>query len=259
MEAPVTGVVYNTGEHKNKAIQSNTDAFEISWHGFLDLDTGINYYSVALYEISDIPVLKQNFTNVSGQTRLKLTGLNLTHNAAYQGVVKAVDAVGHESDLVFTERQLIDATSPETFTCDDETIIFNRGQNISRNKTIVFTASFTLSSRYTVSGKVTSAWKSPHLRFLIDQRIGETLHLQSTHDGYFNFHYSFFSDFDGRHDVKFETEDTKSVHVEVFLSECMPVLFEDRFDAIRLTQISANLLKASVKAVDPESKIKQVR
>ena len=258
MEPPVTGVVYNTGDYKNKAIQSDIDTFELSWHGFLDHDTGIKTYIVALYEISDIAVMVHNFTNVSGQTSLKLRDLNLTHNSVYQGAVKAIDAVGLTSESVLTERTLIDTTSPVTFMCDDETVVTQTSQNISRNQTVALTAKFSVNNRYTISGKITLGFKMPHLKFRIDQRIGETFNLQSTHDGNFDFHYTFFSDFDDLHDVKLETEDFELFHIEVMLRECMPVVLENNLNSIRLTQLSAHLLKASVNVVDPESKIKQV-
>ena len=259
MEPPVTGVVYNTGNYKNKAIQSDIDTFELSWHGFLDHDTGIKTYIVALYEISDIAVVVHNFTKVSGQTSVELRDLNLTHNSVYQGSVKAVDAVGLTSEAVLTERTLIDTTSPVTFMCDDETVVTKTSQNISRNQTVALASKFGVNNRYTISGKITLALKMPHLKFRIDQRIGETFNLQSTHDGNFDFNYSFFSDFDGLYDVKLETEDLELYHIEVLLRECMPILLENNYSAILLTQLSAQLLKASVNVVDPESKIRQVR
>ena len=258
IEPPSTGVVYTTGDYENKAIQSNTDTFELSWHGFLDLDTGIKSYFVALYEISDVSVMVHNFTKVSGQTRLVLRGLNLTHNSLYQAAVKAVDAVGHMSEAVLTEKTLIDTTGPVTFTCNDETTVLNASQNISRNRTVIFTANFKLNTQYTISGIVMLALKMPRIKFQIDQRIGETFSLQSTHDGDFEFHYSFFSDFDGPHDVRIVTEDLRPFQIEVQLRECVPLLFENSFDVIRLTQVSAHLLKASLNVMDPESKLKQV-
>lgn len=230
----------------------------MSWHGFLDHDTGIKAYYVAIFEGFDKQVMVRNFTNVSLQTKMTFTGLDLEHGKTYFGAVKAKEAAGHESMIVYSEPKLVDTTPSKPYTCQNVSEIFNVKQNVSRNKPIVIpTVLIILGSYYSVSGRVTNSEKHPPIKFMVKQKIGEYLPCVREHGGSFKFHYSFYPSFEGTNDAILETDDTEQVVIDVSLKRCT-VVPDDNTNAVLLSQVSSSAFKISVKAVDMESKIKRV-
>ena len=258
LDKPVSGVLYNTYRYRNYAWQSSTDIFELSWKGFLDHDSGIESYYVALVEDSENQPFVANFSHVSLQTAVKLKHLNLEHGKMYFGAVKGVDAVGHESDVVFSKSKLVDATPPMAYKCENSNLIFEMQTNETDKAMLEFPATFLPDAMYTVSGSVHENNFFPNIKFSIEQNVAKNMPLESTHDGRLQFHYAFYPNFQGTFSVVLETDSSATVFEEVSFTKCDVSPVEDDSDALTVKQISDNSFTAGIKAIDPESAIKSV-
>ncbi|XP_052788827.1 uncharacterized protein LOC128223594 [Mya arenaria] len=116
--SPSDGVVFNTITHKNVAYQSSVTSLGLSWHGFQDHCSGIKSYYVALVEDQKPPDSNTNFTHIGLKTSVMFDDLDLIPGSVYYGVVKAIDAAGHESDLIVSPGVIIDSTPPKGYDCD---------------------------------------------------------------------------------------------------------------------------------------------
>ena len=257
-DIPVAGVVYNTARYRNYPAQSATDIFEVSWHGFLDHDSGIKSYFFALLEESDNQTFIRNFTSCILQTSVKLSGLNLEHGRKYYGAVKAIDAVMHESDVIYSTPKLIDETPPTTYVCAETAMINEIQSNSSDAPKLLLTTEFLAHTSYTINGTVGNGVRHQYIQIRIAHKIGKYLPLQRLHDGTFQFNFNFYSDFEGTYDVSLEMDFPTSHILDVFLFSCNVSVASNFSDAIDVKQISQTLFKISLKVIDPDSGVKSV-
>lgn len=257
-DTPVAGVVYNTARYRNYPVQSATDIFEVSWHGFLDHDSGIKSYFLALLEESDNQTFIRNFTRCILQTSVKLTGLNLEHGRKYYGAVKAIDAVMHESDIIYSTPKLIDKTPPTTYICTETAMIYEIQSNSSDAPQLTLTNEFLAHTLYTINGTIGNAAQHQYIQFRLAHKIRKYLPLQRSHGGTFQFDFNFYSDFEGIYDVTLEMDFPTSHILDVFLFSCNVSVAPNFSDAIDVKQISQNLFKISLKVIEPDSGVKSV-
>ena len=72
-------------------------------------------------------------------------------------------------------------------------------------------------------------------------------------------HSTLFSNFEGRYNVTVDLGLLPVFYVDISLRKCEYSLTEGMKEALVVTQISQNYFKATIKVIDPESAIKQVR
>ena len=99
-----------------------------------------------------------SFTNVGLLTAYTFTNQNLKHGESYSGIVKAVDAAGHDSVAVLSPAQLVDETPPKGFNCEstqqlsvDISYKVNNGDHA-----VVVNATFIKDNVYYISGTIRS-------------------------------------------------------------------------------------------------------
>ena len=258
LDRPVAGIVYNTGRYHNYAVQKYTNSFELSWRGFLDHDSGIKAYYVAVIEDSDIQTVVQAFTNVKKRTSVTLTNLSLKHGKKYYGAVKAIDAARHESDIVSSKSKLIDTTAPSAYICNSNIVLHEIQPELPQSETLQFPVSFEKGGLYSVTGRLEIDDQYPRIKLMVEQRIRTHLPFGRSHDGDLQFHFTFYSNFEGIYNVSLEISSLAFFRAHVNFSRCEYSLTENLQDAVIVTQFSANLFKATIKAIDPESTIRQV-
>ena len=254
---PSAGIVYNTEKHRNYAFQSSLRKFDLSWHGFLDHYSGIQSYFAALIDESDNTYVT-NFTNCGLQTFAKFTKLNLKHGRKYLGAVKAIDAAKHVSEISYSKPKLVDITAPTAYTCRDKSVIYETSQFMQASSGVAFSVNLDISTVYIVSGRILMEKNYPFIRIMIGDKRGENVPVETIHNGAFRFHYNFLSDLTGNHSVSVETGVPTASIQEVAFSKCVVLPVEDTRHALHVTQVSAYMIKTSVRVIDPESSVKRV-
>ena len=258
LDRPIAGVVYNTDRYQNNAAQTAIDSFQLSWHGFLDHDSGIKAYYVAVVEDSENQTVVKDFTDVNMRTSLMLTNLNLTHGKRYYGAVKAIDAANYESDVIFSKSKLIDATAPSAYICNDTYVLYEMQVETSKSETMQFPASFDKGALYSITGKLDIDDQYTRIKLIVAETIRTYLPFGRSHDGTLQFHFTFYSSFEGIYNVSLEIISLAFFSAHISLSKCEYSLTKEPQNAVIVTQFSPNSFKASIKVIDPESNVKRV-
>lgn len=257
LDGPIAGIVYNTDRNKDNSVQSETDSFDISWHGFIDHESGVKGYYVALYEEADVSLIIQNFTYLFLKTSVKLTNLSLEHGKQYFGAVKAINTGGLPSNIVVSKSKLIDTTPPVAYTCENLSLIYEIETDTSDYNRVIFPADFETESVYVISGRLVGNVPDLQIELLLGQSVGTILPAEQTHDGSIRFTFSFEPGITGSHNVTLILGSSTTVNLTVTLHKCSvtDTAISDEFD---VTQISSDTFKARLRVMDPESGIKTV-
>ena len=255
---PVAGVVYNIHSYKNHGVQSGTDSFDLSWQGFLDHDSGIFSYLVAVFEESDNGMVISNFTNVGWKTSVWLTNLALQHGKSYYGAVKAVDAAGHESATVYSKSKLIDTTPPVAYRCRDESLLYDEEFNTTDSGSVRIPAELEANSVYIITGSMRQTTRPITVRTTVGQTFRKLLPLEKMHDGDLNFKTSFTPNSDANITISLDVDSAEPVVGVAMLYRCNVLPVGDGTDALHIVQISPNTFRARFGVQDLESGIKRV-
>ena len=255
---PTAGVVYNTGRYRNYGMQSRTDRLELSWQGFLDHDSGIFTYLVAVFEDSDNATAVVNFTNVGIQTSIKLTNLNLQHGKSYYGVIKALDAAGHESRTVYSKSRLIDTSPPKAYRCRDKTCMHDAEFKTSDSRAVTIPSTVETSSVYIITGSVRQPIRPVTVRTTVGQTFSKVVPLEKMHNGNMDFKTSITPKSNENVTISVDVESTDTVAGTVTLYQCKVLPVDDNTDALHISQISPTTFRARLDVQDLESGIKRV-
>ena len=256
LTGPVAGVVYNTDRNRNYAIQAATSTFNITWHGFMDLETGVKGYYVALFEDSEIETIVYNFTYVSIQTSVTLTNLSLIHGKRYYGAVKAINTGDILSDIVVSESKLIDTTPPEAHTCKMFSLVYEDPTQISKSSQLAFSADFEVDKFYIFSGNIDGSAENPQIQLHLGQSISTQLPIYESHDGRLSLNYRFLSNIEGVHNITLVTESLDPFNYTAQLQKCSVSDLTE--EGLIVTQVSSDSFKASFSVMDKESGIRNV-
>ena len=255
---PVVGVVYNTHSYKNYGMQSGTDSFDLSWQGFLDHDSGISSYLVAVFEESDNGTAIMNFTNAGFQISVSLTNLALQHAKSYYGAVKAVDAAGHESATVYSKSKLIDTTSPVAYRCREKSLLYDVEFNTTDSRSVNILAELEANAVYIITGSLRQTTRPITVRTTVGQTFRKILPLEKMHDGDLNFKTSFTPNLHQNITFSLDVDSTEPVVGTAMLYRCYVLPVDDNTDALHISQISPNTFRARFGVQDHESGIKRV-
>ena len=188
---PSTGVVYNSANHKDARFQSVTSEFTASWHGFQDHCSGVQNYFIALVDEEDPNVLR--FTIVALQTTFTFTKLSLAVGHTYRAAVKAVDAAGHESDVVFSAPLTVDASPPFGYQCARYTQITKKVTRATINQHSV--ASYLLDGQENVMYAINGIIMNTKIHSIVLQIDNLNIPIQERvlHNGSYDYSYTFVS------------------------------------------------------------------
>jgi len=254
---PSTGVVFNSANHKDTMFQYSTSEFTASWHGFQDHCSGVRNYFLALVDEDDTNNLR--FTSVGLQTTFKFIKLSLVDGHTYRAAVKAVDAAGHESDVVFSAPVAVDASAPSGYQCLHFSQMTANITSVSNDQYIL--NSFLLHVRenvmYAVEGTIANA-SGITIVLNIDNLIIPILE-RILHNGSYYFSYTFSSTETKRLNVTLtiSSDEVAFANLHVFISECVEMIVNDShaFEAI---QVAPDLISVNLLVLDLESGLKKV-
>ena len=255
---PVAGVVYNTYSYKNYGMQSGTDSLGLSWQGFLDHDSGIFSYFVAVFEVSDNDTVVLNFTDVGFQTSVILTNLSLEHGKSYCGAVKAIDAANHESETVYSKRKLIDSTPPIAYRCRDKSVLYDTEFNTTDSSSVIIPANLDAYAVYLVTGSVRQTTRPLTVRIIVGQTFRKIIPLEKLHDGNVIFKTSFTSKSDENRHISLMIDSVYPVAGVTTLYRCYVSPMDDKTEALNIKQVSPSTFIARFGVQDIESGIKRV-
>ncbi|XP_078597675.1 uncharacterized protein LOC144873854 [Branchiostoma floridae x Branchiostoma japonicum] len=112
--APTAGVVFDGQDVRDMAYTSDATVVSASWHGFNDLDSGIDKHFWCIGETNS-----QSECNIMGWTDTGLVqegtvtlGHSLTNGQRYYTKVKGQDAAGHQSSVAVSDGFLVDTSPP---------------------------------------------------------------------------------------------------------------------------------------------------
>jgi len=254
---PSTGVVFNSAKHKDAIFQSSTSEFTASWHGFQDHCSGVQNYFLALVDEDDANAFR--FTSVALQTTFTFTKLSLVDGHKYRVAVKAVDAAGHESDVVFSAPVTVDATPPSGYQCVRFTHMTVNVTSATSDQQILNSYSLYMQKNvlYAIeiiiinTTSINIVLKIDNLNIPIPERV--------LHNGSYYFSYTFVSTETKRQNVSLtiDSDDAAFIEPQVSISECAEMIANDShaFEAI---QVAPGLIVVNVFAVDLESDIQTV-
>ena len=258
LDGPIAGVLYNTDRNRNYAVQSSNSTFDLTWHGFMDLETGVKGYYVALFEDNEFNEVVYNFTYVNIQTSITLTNLSLIHGKRYFGAVKAINTGDILSDIVISESKLIDTTPPAAYPCELRSIAYEDTSIISKSTDLQFPDDFNANTFYIISGQINGSSKYPQIQLNLGQTISSNLPINESHDGRLDISYKFLSNIQGVHNITLKTDSTDSFNLSVQLYTCGALDIPDNNVGLVITQVSSDSFKARFSVMDTESGIKSV-
>ena len=257
IKKPSTGVVYNSGNHKDNNCQSSSSEFTASWHGFQDHCSGVQNYFIALVDDEDTTATR--FTTVALQTTFTFTKLSLTDGHTYRAAVKAVDAAGHESDVVMSAPVTVDTSPPSGYQCVRYSQITPDLTSASNAQYIwnSFSLDVQENALYAVEGIITDM--SSINIFLNIDNLNIPIPERVLHNGSYHFSYTFASTETKRQNVTltFSGDGIDFANPQVSISECVEMIANDShaFEAI---QVAPDQIAVSLFAVDLESGMQRV-
>ena len=255
---PVAGVVYNTYSYKNYGMQSGSDSLGFSWQGFLDHDSGIFSFFVAVFEVSGNDTTVLNFIDVGLQTSVILTNISLEHGQSYYGAVKAVDAANHESETVYSKRKLIDSTPPIAHRCRDKSVLYDTEFNTTDSSSVIIPAKLDANAVYLVTGSVRETTRPLTVHIIVGQTFRKIIPLEKLHDGNLIFKTSFMSKSDENRNISLMTDSVYPVAGVTTFYRCYVSPIDDTTEALNINQISPSTFRARFGVQDIESGIKRV-
>ncbi|WAR31796.1 hypothetical protein MAR_034338, partial [Mya arenaria] len=259
---PSKGVVFNTITHKNVAYQSSVTSVGFSWHGFQDHCSGIKSYYVAVVKKQEPPYSSTNFTQVYLKTSVTFKDLDLIPDSVYYGVVKAIDAAGHESDINVSPGVVIDPTPPKGYDCNrfehtDFTVLFNHSKD-NLTKTIV--AQLDKDAVYRIEGSIKNTFVDSVI--LQINRFMTRIQTALNHKQITEFSYTFVSMEKGAQNLTISVENNytnfNNILKTIHLQRCASII-ENKVNALHVRQIRHDSVAVTAVIQDKESDLKMVQ
>ncbi|WAR31804.1 hypothetical protein MAR_034346 [Mya arenaria] len=257
---PSEGVVFNTIIHKNVAYQSSVTSLGISWHGFQDHCSGIKSYFVAVVE-KQPPDSDTNFTQVGLRTTFTFKDVDLIPGSVYYGVVKAIDAAGHESDLIVSPGVIIDPSPPKGYDCNifENTGVIVLLDNSQDNWTKTIVAQLEKDAVYRIEGSIENTDVESvtlHINRLMTRIQTSLNHKQKT-----EFSYTFVSIESGAQNISISVEHN-NINIKILetihLHRCASII-ENKSKALHVRQIRHDSVAVTAMIDDKESDLKMVQ
>ena len=260
--APHAGVVFNTGNFRDIHVQYRNSVIEASWTGFEDHHSFIESYHMTVAKCSNITDIANEFTVNGFNNRAIFSSLNLQHNFKYCIAIKAVDAIGYESDLNISPPLLIDITPPEPCKCaffqfiKTKTSTNSQGQSIWEEDISIRMEKyqfykFNISTPTTdIDARVFISIMDVHTSFpflLTDQHT-----LLTT--------YTFYSSYNIIIDANLELHGFKqNDSISIDFMQCQNIVpANNANDGLKLRQVAEDAIEVNIHVNDKESEIKSI-
>ncbi|WAR31807.1 hypothetical protein MAR_034349, partial [Mya arenaria] len=258
---PSDGVVFNTITHKNVAYQSSVTSLGLSWHGFQDHCSGIQSYYAAVVEKQEPPYSSTNFTQVYLKTTVTFKDLDLTPGSVYYGVVKAIDAAGHESDFIASPGVIIDPSPPKGYSCDqfEDTGVIEFLDDSKDNWTKTIFAQLDKDAVYRIEGSIENAFVDSVI--LQINRFITRIHTVLNHQQVTEFSYTFVSNQRVAHNITLSVDNHNNINNilgTIVLQKCSSII-ENKTKALHVRQIRHDSVGVTAMIQDKESDLKMVQ
>lgn len=248
---PLEGIAFNSLKWRNREFQSSNTSMNVSWSGFVDYCSGIDRYYVAISDTNDkIAAETLTFVPVALKTFHSFTDITLQHNKVYYGVVKASDAFGHFSKIVFSPGITIDGTKPSGYKClsydrlFSNTVVLNETGEVTSYITINVTRGDIVRIVFNVEGR------DYHTILLINDGIENTyLHPVHVHDRSMTFGHTFIADKSVQRFISFTAFSKEECQIDYTVSRCQNVADDQSGLAVKqigLTTLSIDMLIADL-------------
>ena len=119
INAPSSGTVYTASHYQDHSHKGQY--IEASWIGFVDDESFISDYFYAIEKLGQAP----KFESSDFATSVKRDILFFEHGQEYVVHVKAIDAAGHESEIVTSSPFRVDLTPPQVIACSAFDTVFS--------------------------------------------------------------------------------------------------------------------------------------
>ena len=255
---PSNGVVFNTAKHKDTGFQSLTSEFGVSWHGFEDHCSGIQNYVIALVKDfqSTSPL---QFIPVGLQTTFIFRKPHLDHGYSYRAAVKAIDAAGHESDVVMSAPVTVDVSPPSGYQCGNLSNIEIVVDSKTDTQSVIDTFVIQLQENeiYSIHGTISNI-TSVNLVLQIDT-LGTPIPLKGHFDSSFSFTHKFvpINTADHNFTLTYTGDRINDMQRSVSVSECNELIVNDSC-AFEAVQLSSNEVSVLLSVMDVDSGIQKV-
>ncbi|WAR31711.1 hypothetical protein MAR_034253 [Mya arenaria] len=257
---PTNGVVFNTITHRNVAYQSSVTSLGLSWHGFQDHCSGIKSYYVAV-ENQESSHLYRNFTLIGLKTSVTFKDVDLIPGSVYYGVVKAIDAAGHESDVIVSPGVIIDPTPPKGYDCIqfENIVAIELLENSEDTWTKTIVAQLDKDAIYRIEGSIENAFVDSVIlqinRFMT--RIPTVLN----HKQFSEFSYTFMPIENRTQNITIIVENHNNFNnilKQIHLQNCTSFM-ENKSKALHVRQIRHDSVAVTAMIKDKESDLKKVQ
>jgi len=254
-DIPIAGVVFNTDRHVNAAYQSSNDTFSLSWHGFIDRCSGIHKYYAALAENTAFNQSKLAYYDVGHHNSITFENVHIEHRKEYVGLVKAVDAAGHESKISVSPVKTVDTTPPEGYDCLEFQDILSDTMSCSSNGSYNYhkTIHLNRTTFYRITGFMTGVGTAEFR--LESMRLN--MPVTVAYDGSSRFEYMFLQHGVEEGQLKLNGICSTNTNITVRLSQCSETT-PSKESAVTVQQITSHDLQIKPMVLDNESQIKKV-
>lgn len=122
VSSPIGGTVLDSYLYTDRVAQSNTDSYSIRWYEFVDPETNIDHYELAIGDLNNPPA-STNYTDVGLNLKYSISGLALATGLKYHAFVTAINQVGmRSSPPVVSDGLIVDDTRPTVVDCTQRSV-----------------------------------------------------------------------------------------------------------------------------------------
>lgn len=116
---PIGGTVLDSYFYTDRVAQPSTDSYFVRWYEFVDPETNIDHYELAIGHLNNPPT---SYINVGLNLKYNISGLNLS-TGLHHAYVTAVNQVGmRSSSSVVSDGLIVDVTRPTVINCTQRSI-----------------------------------------------------------------------------------------------------------------------------------------
>ena len=117
---PIGGTVLDGYLYTDRVAQSSNDTYLVRWYGFVDQETSIDYYELAIGQLNNPPT---DYISVGLSLRHALSGITLTNGLKYHAYVTAVNQIGMRlNPSVISDGLIIDNSRPVVMNCTQRSV-----------------------------------------------------------------------------------------------------------------------------------------
>lgn len=120
---PISGTVLDNYLYIDRVAQSTNDTYLVRWYGFVDQETSIDYYELAIGDDLNNPPNSTQYNNVELNLKYSISGLTLTAGLKYHAYVTAVNQIGmRSSPPAISDGLIIDDSKPTVVKCTHRSV-----------------------------------------------------------------------------------------------------------------------------------------